>query len=400
MPPAPGSGRLMSLDALRGFDMLWIMGGDSIGHAAAGIAAGPVTKALADQLDHVAWEGFRFYDLIFPLFVFMSGISLVYSLGKAREEQGRDAALLRLFRRSALLYLIGIFYYGGLSTPLGDIRLLGVLQRIALSYFFAGALFLLFKTRTLLGIAAAILLGYWGLLAWTPIPEVNVEKNAMAAAMKAAGSTNAAAFYQSATNTVRGSYAEGLNVVNHFDFRFLPLRKWDGNYDPEGVLSTVPAVVSCLLGVFVGLFLKESSRPATQKAVRLALAGVALVVAGNLWGLGFPIIKKLWTSSYVLVAGGWSCLVLSGFYYVIDVRQWRSWCTPLLWVGMNSITVYLLSNVISFDQLATRLLGGNVKLLLDGAIPGLGGLLISVTGILLVVAVARALYRRNLFLRI
>ena len=399
-PPAPGSGRLMSLDALRGFDMLWIMGGDSIGHAAATIAAGPVTKALADQLDHVAWEGFRFYDLIFPLFVFMSGISLVYSLSKARAEQGKDAAMIRLFRRSALLYLIGIFYYGGLSTPLGDIRLLGVLQRIALSYFFAGALFLLFKTRTLLGIAAAILLGYWGLLAWTPIPDVNLKKESFAAAMKAAGSTNAAAFYQSATNTVRGSYAEGLNVVNHFDFRFLPLRKWDGNYDPEGVLSTVPAVVSCLLGVFVGLFLKESSRPAAQKAMRLALAGVALVVAGNLWGLGFPVIKKLWTSSYVLVAGGWSCLVLSGFYYVIDVRQWRGWCTPLLWVGMNSITVYLLSNVISFDQLATRLLGGNVKLLLDGVVPGLSVLLISVTGILLVVAVARVLYRRNLFLRI
>jgi predicted acyltransferase len=189
-------------------------------------------------------------------------------------------------------------------------------------------------------------------------------------------------------------------VVNHFDFRFLPLRKWDGNYDPEGVLSTLPAVVSCLLGVFVGLFLKESSRPGAQKAMRLALAGVALVVAGNLWGLGFPIIKKLWTSSYVLVAGGWSCLVLSGFYYVIDVRQWRGWCTPLLWVGMNSITVYLLSNVISFDQLATRLLGGNVKLLLDGVVPGLSVLLISVTGILLVVAVARVLYRRNLFLRI
>lgn len=399
-PPAPGSGRLMSLDALRGFDMLWIMGGDSIGHAAAGIAAGPVTKALADQLDHVAWEGFRFYDLIFPLFVFMSGISLVYSLSKSRAEQGKDAAMIRLFRRSALLYLIGIFYYGGLSTPLSDIRLMGVLQRIALSYFFAGALFLLFKTRTLLGIAAAILLGYWGLLAWTPIPDVNLEKESFAAAMKAAGSTNAAAFYQSATNTVRGSYAEGLNVVNHFDFRFLPLRKWDGNYDPEGVLSTLPAVVSCLLGVFVGLFLKESSRPGAQKAMRLALAGVALVVAGNLWGLGFPVIKKLWTSSYVLVAGGWSCLVLSGFYYVIDVRQWRGWCTPLLWVGMNSITVYLLSNVISFDQLATRLLGGNVKLLLDGVVPGLSVLLISVTGILLVVAVARVLYRRNLFLRI
>lgn len=390
----------MSLDALRGFDMLWIMGGDSIGHAAAHVTAGPLWHAIAEQLDHVAWEGFRFYDLIFPLFVFMAGVSLVFSLGRAREEKGKDAALIRLFRRSLLMYLLGIFYYGGLSTPLADIRLLGVLQRIALAYFGAGVLFLFFRTRTLLGIAAALLLGYWGLLAWTPVPDVNLEQSAFSDALRNAGTTNAAAFYQSVTNTIRGSYAEGLNVVNHFDFQYLPGRKWDGNYDPEGVLSTIPAVVSCLLGVFVGLFLKDSPRSGTEKAIRLAGAGVALVVAGTLWGYGFPVIKKLWTSSYVLVAGGWSCLALAGFYYVIDVRQWRKWCPPLLWVGMNSITVYLASNLISFDQLASRLFGGNVKAALDGVLPGLGALLISIVGILLVVWLARSLYRRNLFLRL
>lgn len=391
----------MSLDALRGFDMLWIMGGDSIGHAAAGMAAGPVSKALADQLEHVEWEGFRFYDLIFPLFVFMAGISLVFSLSKAREKQGKDAALVRLFRRSLVLYLVGIFYYGGFSTPFSDIRLLGVLQRIALAYFFAGTLFLLVKTRTLVVTAAAILLGYWALLAWTPVRDVNIEKHAMAEAMQNVGVTNRQAFYYSATNHVRGTYAEGRNVANHFDFQFLPLRKWDGNYDPEGVLSTIPAVVTCLLGVFAGLFLRDSKRQPAEQALRLAGAGVALVVAGHLWGvLGFPIIKKLWTSSYVLVAGGWSCLLLSGFYYVIDVRQWRGWCQPLLWVGMNSITVYLASNLISFDQLAARLTGGNIKAGLDALKPGFGGLVVSLVGISLVVWLARALYRRNLFLRI
>jgi predicted acyltransferase len=398
--PAAASGRLMSLDALRGFDMLWIMGGDSIGHAAAGVVAGPVSKAMADQLDHVSWEGFRFYDLIFPLFVFMAGVSLVFSLGKALEKHGRDAALVRLFRRSLVLYLVGIFYYGGLSTPLSDLRLLGVLQRIAIAYFMAGSLFLLFKTRTLVITAGAILLGYWAVLAWTPVRDVNLEKKALAEAMQSVGATNRQAFYRATTNYVRGSYAEGRNVVNHFDFQFLPLRKWDGNYDPEGVLSTIPAVVTCLLGVFVGLFFRDSKRTPTEQALRLAAAGVALVVAGHLWGVGFPVIKKLWTSSYVLVAGGWSCLLLAGFYYVIDVRQWRGWCSPLLWVGMNSIAVYLASNVVNFDQLATRLLGGNVKAGLDSLLPGLGGLLISVLGIVLVVWLARTLYRRNLFLRI
>ena len=396
-----GMGRLMSLDALRGFDMLWIMGGDSIGHAAAGIAAGPVYKALADQLEHVEWEGFRFYDLIFPMFVFMAGVSLVFSLGKALEKHGKDAAIVRLFRRSLVLYLVGIFYYGGFSTPMSDIRLLGVLHRIALSYFFAGTLFLLLKTRTLVITAVALLLGYWALLAWTPVRDVDLEKKAMSEAMQKAGASNPHEFYQAATNYVRGSYLEGRNVVNHFDFQFLPLRKWDGNYDPEGVLSTIPAVVTCLLGVFAGLFLRDSKRAPAEQALRLAGTGVALVIAGYLWSwAGFPIIKKLWTSSYVLVSGGWSCLFLAGFYYVIDVRRWRGWCLPLLWVGMNSIAVYLVSNLVSFDQLATRLLGGNVKAGLDSLLPGLGGLLISLVGISLVVWLARTLYRRNVFLRL
>lgn len=391
----------MSLDALRGFDMLWIMGGDSIGHAAAGVAAGPVWKLFADQIEHVAWEGFRFYDLIFPLFVFMAGISLVFSLGKMAAERGKDAALVRLLRRSALLYVIGIFYYGGLATPFSEMRLVGVLHRIAIAYFFAGTLFLFVRLRTLIIAAVAILLGYWALLTLVPIRDISIESKALGAAMQEAGATDTNAFFLATTNYVRGGFEEGKNVVNHFDFRFLPGRKWDGNYDPEGVLSNLPAVVTCLLGVFAGLFLKDSKRPPAQRALWLAGAGVALVILGSVWGIWFPVIKKLWTSSYVLVAGGYSCLLLAAFYYVIDVREWRTWCRPLLWVGMNSIAVYLAGNLVSFDQLASRLVGGNIEHFLDAhLVPGTGEFLISLMGIALVLWLARMLYRRNLFFRI
>ena len=272
--PASLPGRLVSLDALRGFDMFWILGADSIGSAVLGIQGGSLIHAVGEQLDHVAWEGFRFYDLIFPLFVFMVGVSIVLSRARRVEQEGRGAAMVRIVRRTVLLYLLGIFVYGGFSTPYEEIRLLGVLQRIALCYGITATLYLYFRPRALAAIAGALLLGYWALLAWVPAPgEVSV------------------------------SFAEGHNIVNWFDSRFLPLRKWDKTHDPEGILSTIPAVVTCLLGVFAGLCVSDPRRTDREKVTMLALAGVALLLAGYGWGMAFPIIKKLWTSSYVLVAG-------------------------------------------------------------------------------------------------
>ena len=135
------SQRLMSVDALRGFDMFWIIGADSLVHALNGMTQTRPTAFLAEQLDHVGWQGFHFYDLIFPLFVFIVGVSLVFSLGKTIERDGRAAALQRVFRRAILLFVVGLFYYGGFSNPWPGIRILGVLNRIAIAYFFAGLLF-------------------------------------------------------------------------------------------------------------------------------------------------------------------------------------------------------------------------------------------------------------------
>ncbi len=185
LPPAAAlPQRLMSLDALRGFDMFWIIGAEGLVEALnrmahpGGHATGGILGFVATQLDHVNWVGFHFEDLIFPLFVFMAGISIVFSLGKTIRQEGRAAAVKRVFRRGILLFVIGLFYSGGLTNPWPDMRVLGVLNRIALCYFFAGLIFCFFNLRAMIAIGVAALIGYWALLTFVPIRNIQLEKAA------------------------------------------------------------------------------------------------------------------------------------------------------------------------------------------------------------------------------
>src|SRR2546429_1780137 len=181
--------RLMSVDALRGFDMFWIIGAGSLVMALHQMSQTAPTRFLADQLEHVDWEGFHFYDLIFPLFVFIVGVSLVFSLSKTMEREGRSEALKRVFRRGILLYVIGIFYSGGFSNTWPAIRLMGVLNRIALAYFFAGLLFCLFKPRALAGICAGLLLRDWALMTFVPIRDIQLTRSNIRRLAGASGDT-------------------------------------------------------------------------------------------------------------------------------------------------------------------------------------------------------------------
>lgn len=403
--PAAGagsSGRLVSLDALRGFDMFWILGGDAVMQILGAMGGNGPLRFLAHQFDHKAWEGYVFYDLIFPLFVFIVGASIVFSLSKLVEREGRAGAVKRVLLRGALLYAVGLFYSGGVSTLWPDIRLLGVLPRIALAYTAAGLLFCCFKPKALAGITAAILVGYWALLALVPIRDVQIERDAVPRALGVAKPTlaQAQALYEGTTARVTGGYEPGRNLANHLDFLYLPGRKYDLYYDPEGLLSTLPAVATCLLGVFAGLLLRRPDFDERKKLLWLVAGGAAAVVLGHLWGLQFPIIKKIWTSSYVLVAAGWSLLLLAAFYWAVDIRKWRGWCVPFIWVGMNAITLYVASNLLGYRRIAARLAGGDVKAFFDGLAPRLGDLGIAVVGILLMLWLARFLYQRQIFLRL
>ncbi len=420
---ATRSQRLMSLDALRGFDMFWIIGAAALVSALNRMSQTPVTKFLSYELGHASWQGFHFYDLIFPLFVFISGVSLVFSLSKALDQMGRAAVLKRLFRRSLLLYAAGIFYYGGLGNAWPGIRMVGVLHRIAIAYFFAGLLFCFFKPRVLVGICIGLLAGYWALMTFVPIRDIQLTKRSLGALALQAGDAKTAALfdqdgnpstvrnspvwaaaerlYFGATNYVSGKFDPGLNVSDHCDFRYLPGRRYSNFYDPEGLLSNIPAVATGLLGVFAGLLLSNANIREHRKIFYLVSFGLAGVALGWLWNFQFPVVKKIWTSSFVLVAGGYSALLLAGFYWVVDVRRFQRWCQPFVWIGMNSITIYLAENITGgFDGIAERCVGGDVRAWLDMHIMrGLGELGITLTGLLLAFLLVRFLYQKKIFLR-
>ncbi len=366
-PAAKLTPRLLSLDALRGFDMFWIVGADEIVHALTKVSNAAPVRFLAGQLDHSDWAGFTFYDLIFPLFVFMAGVSLVFSLSRVLEAGGRGPAAWRIVRRAVLLYGLGILYYGGFATPFHEIRLLGVLQRIALSYLFAALTFLFLGVRGRLAVLGGLLVGYWALMTFVPVPGIGA-----------------------------GHFEQGRNLANWLDQHYLPWRKWDGQWDPEGLLSTLPAIGTCLLGTFAGMLLRDRSISEPRKVLYLVAAGVVLASAGWLWNLQFPVVKKLWTSSFVLVAGGYSCLLLGLFHGIIEVGGLRGWAIPFVWIGMNPITIYMIHNLVDLEKIADRFVGGQLHEALGAA----GPLVTTAVVVAITFAICRFLYQRKVFLRL
>jgi predicted acyltransferase len=374
----PETRRVLSVDALRGFDMFWILGGDSFAQALQEMARGKegplaaIGNFLGDQLEHVDWAGFRFYDLIFPLFVFIVGVSLVFSLTRLVEREGRAAAHKRVLRRFLILFALALIYSGGVSKPWPEIRLLGVLNRIALCYFFASLLFLNLRLRGLIVACASLLAGYWALMTFVPVPGIGA-----------------------------GSFAKGANLANWIDSKYLPGFRWDGAWDPEGYLSTLPAIGTCVLGVFAGMLLKNTQVEPQRKSLWLIGAGIIFACVGWLWGLQFPVIKKIWTSSYVLVAGGYSAVLLGFFHQLVDVWGKQRWTTPFIWIGANAITLYFADSIINFERLARRLVGGDVGNFFDRHLAnGAGHMLAAAVGLVLAIVLARFLYRRKLFLRV
>jgi predicted acyltransferase len=365
--------RLVSIDALRGFDMFWIVGGDRLARAIGKWWGTPASRKLADQFEHVDWEGFHFYDLIFPLFLFVVGVVLPFSLRKYQTgEHPKAAALARISRRVVFLFLLGLIGNGLLQLEFEHLRVTGVLQRIAICYGFAAVIFLFTTARTQAILVAVILLSYWGVLSFVPVP----------------GGT-------------AGDLSKAHNLGGYIDRNYLPgeiKQAYYGFGDNEGLLSTLPAVTTALLGVLAGQFLL-SRYPSWSKAVGLMAAGAACVGAGTLWGLIFPVIKILWTSSYVLIAGGWSLILLGLFYAVIDVLRFRAWSFFFVVIGVNAITIYMAARIIPFERISGFFFGG-VARRMEAYSPS-SGAIIGALGVLVVEWLFLLyLYRRRIFLRV
>ncbi len=353
----------MSVDALRGFDMFWILGGDYVIRSLPKIYDSSFTQALAAQMEHCEWAGFHFYDLIFPLFVFIVGVSLVFSLSKTIERAGRSAAVKRIIVRSVILFLLGIFYMGGVADGFKNIYFAGVLHRIAVAYFFAALIFCFFRLRGMIVLCIGLLIGYWILMTWVPVPGIGAPSLAEPA----------------------------KNLAHYLDDLFLPGRRFEGT-----LLSTMAAVANCLLGVFAGVLLKNERVTPQQKVNWLLASGVVSLLLGILWSLRFPIIKLLWTSSYVLVACGISAILLGIFYQIIELWQLRAWANPLVWIGMNALTIYILASLVNFHRLAERFVGGDIKI----ALGNYHDLIAALVTLALEIWAVWFLYRRKVFLRL
>lgn len=364
--PAPQ--RLMSLDALRGFDMFWIIGGGTfLGTLAARIGNEPFLKLVQQQTDHVAWEGFRAWDLIFPLFVFMSGVTMPFALVRQWERgESRGRLVRRLLRRMLLLVFLGMLP-GLLSFDGWDTRFYSVLGLIGVANFLGGLIVLYRPPRSQFLWALGILLGYGLALCYIPVPEVGP-----------------------------GTITPGGVLNGYIDRNLAPGRLYGGVFDPEGMLTMLPAAALVLFGALAGRWLRRSDLSGAKKTVGLLLAGGVLLGAGTAGAQVLPVVKALWSSTFILVAAGWSLLLLALFYLVIDVWRWRwlGW----IWVpiGMNAITIYVLrGSFVDFRYTAHHLFDGVAKQLEKPSAE-----LLLAFGLLLVEwAFLYFLYRKKIFLR-
>jgi predicted acyltransferase len=361
--------RLMSLDALRGFDMFWIVGMEEVFGALSRMF--PMTPTIHERVDHAPWAGFHFYDIIFPLFAFIIGVSLVFSLSKSLAVEGKSATAWKVVKRSAILFLLGIFMYKGIADGIEKIRILGVLQRLAICSCGAGLAFIWLKPRGILALTITLLVAYWAMMTFIPVPGFGA-----------------------------GDYAEGHNLANWIDKMYLPWRKWDGDHDPEGLLSSLPAICNSLLGIFAGLLLKNAAIDSNRKVKLLVMWGIAGIAAGLLWHLQFPIIKKVWTSSFVLFTCGISSIALGFFYWIIDIKQIRAWAKPFVWIGMNAITIYVFAHLVNMAGLGRRFVGGEIATWFNGLHHGLGDLVPALLGLFFSILFCRFLYERKIFLRV
>jgi len=374
--------RLLSLDALRGFDMFWIMSGEGVVHALAKATNWPVLLWMSAQLHHTDWNGITFYDMIFPLFLFIAGVSMPYSMHNkmARDNVTQPEFLpssekrkiyLSMLRRTLILLFLGMVVNGLFKWNGNEqTRFASVLGRIGLAWFFAGLIYLNFNLRQQIIWFGALLLGYWAAMMLIPVPG-----------------------YDAGVLTMNGS------LESYIDRLLLPGRLHDKVHDPEGILSTIPAIGTAMLGIFTGQFLKldVAKWPMWKKGIALFFAGLILIAVGSLWNLTFPINKRLWTSSFVLFVGGWSLLLLSVFYLVIDVAGYRKWAFPFVLIGVNSILIYLASEgMIDFRHTAQYFFGG----LIQYVSPLWQVVWQSIAVVITQLALLYFLYRNKIFLKI
>lgn len=321
------SNRLYSLDALRGFDMFWIIGAEDIVHGLAKVTHSPFWESFSAQLRHPEWNGFTMYDLIFPLFIFLAGVSTPFSVGKALDEGiSKNVLLKRVVKRGMILFILGVVYNNGLTLkPLEEIRFSSVLGRIGIAYMLANIIYLYAKQRWLIIWFSALLIGYYLILKFMSAPG-----------------------FSPGDLTIEGNFASYVDRV------VLPGKLSMGIHDTVGFFNNIPAIGNALAGIMMGVFLKRTNISGKEKALYLLSTGVISLVIAQLWNLDFPINKNLWSSSFVMQTVGFSLLFFALFYYIIDVLGYKKWAFAFQVIGVNSILIYLSEKFIEWEYTAKK----------------------------------------------
>ena len=317
--------RLQSLDTLRGFDMVMLMGGCGIIATLAEASGWGWMETLATQTHHVEWKGFRFYDLIFPLFMFIAGVAIPYAITSKVEKGVAKSRLLRKIGiRLLALIGLGLLYNGAASRGFTNLRYASVLSQIGFGYFFAALIFLYSRNiKVCIYWLLGILVGVAALQLFVPVPGYGA-----------------------------GTFEPASTINAWLDQRLIPGRLHATDFDPEGFLCIVSAISITLMGAIAGYVIRSTSHAPKRKALYIALAGVVLVAIAVAISPFYPVIKKMWTVSYVVLAAGVSSLLLSLFYFVIDVKGSKNWILFFRVFGMNSITIYMVARIISFRDIS------------------------------------------------
>jgi predicted acyltransferase len=370
--------RLVSLDVTRGITIAFMI---LVNNGGSG-------KYSYSQLEHSAWNGWTLTDLVFPSFLFIAGISIVFST-ESRLARGESKGALRLhvLKRSVILFLLGLVVNGFPEFHLGTLRIYGVLQRIAICFLFASLLYL-WNSRAWVAATTAVaaLIGYWILMRWVPIPGIGVPTHSVPL------------------------LDPNQNWVAYLDRKLLPGRLYEGVRDPEGLLSDIPAMGTILLGVLTGIWLRRP-KSLTAKAAGLLIASLSGLLLGSLWNVWFPINKKLWTSSYVLFAAGCTLLLLAICFYAVEIKQWtRGWTYPWLVFGSNAITAYVFSELLAgalsavFVRNGARVTDLQQLIYLRGFFPlvnpSFGSLLYAITFVLVCFVPVLLMYRKKIFIKV
>jgi len=326
--------RMISLDALRGFTMIFIIGGGGFVSSFYKVWPNAVTETLAKNMEHAGWEGFYFLDLIFPLFLFLVGVLLPFViLGRIEKGASSKELYRHIVKRTLVLFFLGLVNYGLLRFDWATMRWSSVLGRIGICYFFATVLVIHTNWRIQALVVLVILLGYWAAVMLIPVPG-----------------------FGPGVLTPEGCLTTWL------DQKLIPGTLGLGLYDRQGVLSTFTALATTLIGVLAGHWLR-SERTANQKTLGFIISGLVILMAGWIWGQFFFISRNVWTSSFVLYSAGWCLLLLAFFYWVIDVKGYKKWSFFLVVIGMNAITIWVGQRLIDFEFTANALFLGFSKYL-------------------------------------